>query len=254
VPEAANARAGDDMSQEEDDDATGPLPEAAPAAGFRPPVPQSIDIPGPVGLLEARLEDPVAAGETHAVIGVLCHPHPLHGGTMQNKVVHTAARAMQEAGAVTVRFNFRGVGRSEGPYDEGRGEVDDALAVVEWLRERYGADRCWLAGFSFGAAVALQAAVAGVRPERLVTIAPPVGRIIRTPIAHPRCDWLIVQGDRDELVEVAAAREWAAGYDPAPELLVVSGAEHFFHGKLIELRTGIARFLREPGAATGSGK
>jgi alpha/beta superfamily hydrolase len=240
------------MSHDEDDDDAGQPPEAAPTAGFRPPVPQPVDIPGPVGSLEARLEDPVAAGEPHAVIGVLCHPHPLHGGTMQNKVVHTAARAMQEAGAATVRFNFRGVGRSDGRYDEGRGEVDDALAVVEWLRERYGTDRCWLAGFSFGAAVALQAAVAAV-PQRLVTIAPPVGRILTTPVARPRCEWLIVQGDRDELVDVDAVRKWAAGYDPAPELLVVPGAEHFFHGKLIELRTGIARFLRETGS-TGSGK
>ena len=231
------------MSRDGDDDGT--APDATPTTGFRPPVPQSVEIPGPAGLLEARLEDPVAAGAPHSVIGVVCHPHPLHGGTMQNKVVHTAARAMQEAGAATVRFNFRGVGRSGGQYDEGRGEVDDALAVVEWLRQRYGADRYWLAGFSFGAAVALQAAVAGVRPQRLITIAPPVGRIIKTPIAHPRCEWLIVQGDRDELVDVNAVRDWAAGYDPAPEVLVVPGAEHFFHGKLIELRTGIARFLRE---------
>ena len=229
-----------------DDDATEvPATTTEAPAAFRPPAPQSVEIPGPAGALEARLEDPVPPGEPHTVIGVLCHPHPLHGGTMQNKVVHTAARAMQEAGAVTVRFNFRGVGGSAGQYDDGRGEVDDALAVVEWLRARHGADTLWLAGFSFGAAVALQAAASGARPQRLVTIAPPVGRIITTPIAHPRCDWLIVQGDRDELVDVDAVREWAAGYDPPPELLVVPDAEHFFHGKLTELRSGIASFVRK---------
>jgi alpha/beta superfamily hydrolase len=163
---------------------------------------------------------------------------------MQNKVVHTAARAMQEAGAATVRFNFRGVGRSEGSYDDGRGELDDALAVVSWARDRLGCDALGLAGFSFGAAVALQAAVRGARPARLVTIAPPVGRIIVEPVARPQCEWLIVQGDRDELVDVADVRDWAARYDPQPQLLVVPGAEHFFHGKLIELRAGILQFLQ----------
>jgi alpha/beta superfamily hydrolase len=218
--------------------------ESAPASGFRPPVPQSVEIVGPVGRIEARLEDPVPDGSGHAVVGVLCHPHPLHGGTMQNKVVHTAARAMQEAGAATVRFNFRGVGRSEGSYDDGRGELDDALAVVSWARDRLECDALWLAGFSFGAAVALQAALRGARPARLVTIAPPVGRIIVEPVARPRCEWLIVQGDRDELVDFADVRDWAARYDPQPQLLVVPGAEHFFHGKLIELRAGIVQFLQ----------
>jgi uncharacterized protein len=219
--------------------------DSAPASDFRPPLPHSVEIAGPAGRIEARLEDPVADGQGHAVVGVLCHPHPLHGGTMQNKVVHTAARAMQEAGAATVRFNFRGVGRSEGDYDDGRGELDDALAVVAWARDRFACDALWLGGFSFGAAVALQAAVRGARPARLVTIAPPVGRIIVQPVARPRCEWLIVQGDRDELVDLGDVRDWAAGYDPPPELLVVPDAEHFFHGKLVELRAGILQFCRE---------
>ncbi|HET7202113.1 MAG TPA: alpha/beta fold hydrolase [Steroidobacteraceae bacterium] len=215
------------------------------ASGFRPPVPQPIEITGPAGSIEARVEDPVPAGEAHSFVGVACHPHPLHGGTMQNKVVHTCARAMQEVGAATVRFNFRGVGRSDGRYDAGHGELEDALAVVAWTRRRFQCDTLWLAGFSFGAAVALQAAVRGARPSRLVTIAPPVGRIITEPVVRPECAWLIVQGDRDELVDLEAVRRWAAAYDPAPQLLVVPGAEHFFHGKLIELRKGIVRFLRK---------
>jgi alpha/beta superfamily hydrolase len=211
--------------------------------GFRPPVPHPVHIPGPAGLLEARLEDPVPAGAAHAVVGVTCHPHPLHGGTMQNKVVHTCARAMQEAGAATVRFNFRGVGSSTGRYDAGVGELEDVLAVVAWARRQFQCDSVWLAGFSFGAAVALQAASRGAQPERLITIAPPVGRIITEPVARPECAWLIVQGDRDELVDVEAVRRWAAAYDPAPELLVLPGAEHFFHGKLIELRSGLRQWL-----------
>jgi hypothetical protein len=211
---------------------------------FRPPVPQPAGIPGPAGLIEARLEDPLPSGTRPVVIGVVCHPHPLHGGTMQNKVVHTVARAMQEAGAPTVRFNFRGVGQSGGTYADGIGEVDDALAVVEWARSRWNCAALWLAGFSFGAAVALQAA-AQARPSRLVTVAPPVGRLITQPIARPPCPWLIVQGDRDELVDCETVRRWAASYaQDAPELLVMNDAEHFFHGRLGELRAGVLRFLK----------
>ena len=210
---------------------------------FRPPVPQSVIIDGPAGRVEGRLEEPAAQGDARRSVGVLCHPHPLYGGTMQNKVVHTAARAMQEAGAATVRFNFRGVGHSEGRYDAGAGELEDALAVIDWTRRRLACDRLWLAGFSFGAAVALQAATRGARPARLVTIAPPVGRIIIEPVARPACPWLIVHGGRDELVEAEAVRDWAAGYDPAPELAVVPDAEHFFHGRLPELRAAILAFL-----------
>jgi uncharacterized protein len=219
------------------------MPDDTARTPFKPPAPQAVAIAGPAGSIEARLEDPVQEGTPHAVVGVLCHPHPLHGGTMQNKVVHTAARAMQEAGAATVRFNFRGVGQSEGRYDAGTGELEDALAVVRWARGRFDCETLWLAGFSFGAAVALQAA-RGARPEKLVTIAPPVGRIITEHVARPDCPWLIVQGDQDELVDLSAVRTWASGYDPQPELLVVPGGEHFFHGKLVELRGGILQFLR----------
>ena len=215
-----------------------------PTEPFRPPAPLAVSIPGPAGALEARLEDPVAAGQARQVIGVVCHPHPLHGGTMQNKVVHTVARAMQEAGAATVRFNFRGVGGSAGVYDNGVGELADALAVVDWARAHFGCDALWLAGFSFGAATALQAATRGAAPRRLVTVAPPVGRIIVDPIPRPDCPWLVVQGDQDALVDVELVRRWVAGYTPPPELAVLAGAEHFFHGRLNELRATVLRFVR----------
>lgn len=213
------------------------------APDFRPPVPQPAVIPGPAGPLEARVEDPLAPGVPASVIGVVCHPHPLHGGTMQNKVVHTLARAMQEAGAPTVRFNFRGVGSSGGAHGDGIGEVDDALAAIDWARRRWQCDALWLAGFSFGSAVALKAA--GIaRPQRVVTVAPPVGRLFASAIETPVCPWLIVQGDRDELVDVSEVRRWAAGCKPAPDLCVLPGAEHFFHGRLGELRSAVATFFR----------
>lgn len=221
-----------------------------PSEPFRPPPPQPVTIEGPAGALEGRVEDPFGAATAtprRRAVGVVCHPHPLHGGTMQNKVVHTAARAMQEAGATTVRFNFRGVGTSAGRYDAGAGELEDALAVIAWARARFGQDTLWLAGFSFGAAIALQAAVRGARPQRLVTIAPPVGRIITEPVSRPDCDWLVVLGGRDELVDLAAVRDWVAGYTPAPELLVLPDAEHFFHGKLSELREGVGKWLKDSG-------
>ena len=208
---------------------------------FRPPAPQPAQIDGPAGQLEARLEDP-APGVAPAVVGVVCHPHPLYGGTMQNKVVHTLARAMQELGAPTVRFNFRGVGASAGSYDGGTGELEDALAVCAWARRRWSCQALWLAGFSFGSAVALQAA-ADVQPRSLVTVAPPVGRIIVSPVERPACPWLVVQGDHDELVDVVQVRRWVDEFAPPPRLVVLNEAEHFFHGRLGELRSTVLEFL-----------
>ena len=216
---------------------------AAPVSTFRPPAPRPVTIDGPTGSIEARVEDPTPEGTVPSVIGVVCHPHPLHGGTMQNKVVHTAARALQEAGAATVRFNYRGVGTSGGRYDDGIGEVDDALAVVEWARREFGCDTLWLAGFSFGAAVALQAAQQA-RTSRLITIAPPVGRIPANPVVRPTCPWLVVIGDRDELVALDEVRNWVGSFQAPPRFLVVPEASHFFHGKLAQLRAGILGFVR----------
>jgi alpha/beta superfamily hydrolase len=216
---------------------------------FRPPVPLPASIQGPAGVIEARVEDPARASPPRAV-GVVCHPHPLHGGTMQNKVVHTLARAMQELGVPTVRFNFRGVGASEGAFDSGVGEVDDALAAIAWARARWDCGQLWLAGFSFGAAVALQASVRA-SASALVTVAPPVGRLLVEPVARPDCRWLVVQGDRDELVDFATVRAWAGGYAPPPEFAAMPGAEHFFHGRLAGLRAVVIEFLSGKTALSG---
>lgn len=210
-------------------------------SNFRPPPPRPATIEGPAGSLEARVVDP-SPGIAPAVCGVVCHPHPLYGGTMQNKVVHTVARAMQELGAPTVRFNFRGVGGSAGDYDAGRGELEDALAACEWARANWGCEALWLAGFSFGAAVALEAA-AVAKPNALITVAPPVGRIIVAPVTRPACPWLIVQGDRDELVDVVTVRRWVGEFEVPPQLVELPEAEHFFHGRLGDLRSAVLSFL-----------
>ncbi len=183
-----------------------------------------------------------------AAFGVVCHPHPLHGGTMDNKVVWTLARAFQQFGAPTIRFNFRGVGTSEGSHDGGRGECADALAVVAYGRERWPQAALWLAGFSFGGVVALRAAAAA-HPARLITVAPGITRMAVGDAAPPGCPWLIVQGGNDDVVPAAAVSAWARTLSPAPELIVLPEAGHFFHGRINELRDSIVGFMRRAPAA-----
>lgn len=209
------------------------------APPFRPPAAERISIDGPAGAIEALIEDPVARPPD--CFGIVCHPHPLFGGAMTNKVVHSVARCWQELGVPTLRFNFRGVGASQGRYDEGQGETDDVLAVVAFGRRRWPGAELWLGGFSFGAYVALRAA-AQARPALLVTVAPPVGRWDFTTLTTPGCPWLIVQGDRDELVDAATVQAWAGAQRPAPQLAILKGAEHFFHGRLQELREAVHEF------------
>lgn len=201
-----------------------------------------LEIPGPVGPLEAIVEAP--GGEPRA-IAVVCHPHPLYQGTMRNKVVHTVARAANRLGAPAVRFNFRGVGQSAGAWDEGRGETDDALAVVAWARDRWPDSPLWLAGFSFGAHVALRAAVQA-RPAALVTVAPPVGRFPVGDTPEPDCPWLVVQGEADELLDYREVAAWAAARNAAPRLELLPETSHFFHGRLVELQGIVQDFLGDP--------
>lgn len=209
-----------------------------------PPRPESVEIPGPVGPLEAIVEDP--GGEPPA-LAVVCHPHPLYQGTMRNKVVHTVARAMNRLGAPAVRFNFRGVGASGGAWDDGRGETGDALAVVEWARGRWPEQPLWLAGFSFGAFVALRAAPAA-HPAALVTVAPPVQRFPLGETPDPGCPWLVVQGEADELVDFREVVAWAEARPAPPRIALLPDTSHFFHGRLGALRQVVQDFLVKQGA------
>jgi len=211
----------------------------------KPPHAERLKLAGPAGTLEALIEIPTPGADAAAAaaFGVICHPHPLYGGTMDNKVVWTLARAFQELGAPTIRFNFRGVGASGGRYDEGSGEVDDALAVIEHARARWPGAALWLAGFSFGGVVALRAA-APARPALLVTVAPGITRVEVGDVPTPGCPWLIVQGELDDVVPAAAVSAWARGLRPPPELTVLPGAGHFFHGRINELRDTVVDFLR----------
>ena len=162
---------------------------------------------------------------------------------MTNKVAHVLAKSFNDAGALAVRFNFRGVGASAGVHAEGIGETDDALAVLDWAAGRWPRARLWLAGFSFGGAVAIRAA-AQRNVRRLVTVAPAVHRVnIVDTTRLPECPWLLVQGDQDELVNVDDIQRWVQEVRPAPELHVLPGVDHFFHGRLNDLRDVVIRWL-----------
>jgi alpha/beta superfamily hydrolase len=203
-------------------------------------------IAGPTGDLEALLEEP----EMNRVdeFAVVCHPHPLYQGTMTNKVVHTLARAFQELGMATVRFNFRGVGQSAGVYDEGDGETEDCLAVVDWARKRWPNARPSLGGFSFGAWIAIKAASRIEDLVQLVTIAPPVHRVELPQGKLPSYPWLIVQGSDDELVDCDGVVEWVNSMAPGPELVVLEGVDHFFHGRLNDLKSTLLHNLNRKDA------
>lgn len=203
---------------------------------------QQLGIIGPAGELEALLES-TQEGEPSGC-AVICHPHPLHGGTMQNKVAHTLARSFLGAGFTALRFNFRGVGNSEGGFDNGDGEVEDVLAAVNWMRQEMPNLPLWVAGFSFGAAMAVRAAI-DCKPDGLISIAPAVTRFAGKLDTQPECPWLIIQGDQDELVDIDATIAWINKLDPGPEFEVIRGAEHFFHGKLTLLRNAVAEFVRD---------
>jgi alpha/beta superfamily hydrolase len=197
-------------------------------------------IEGPAGRLETILDEPRDSPAKGCA--VVCHPHPQHGGTMHNKVAHTLARSFVRLGFSALRFNFRGTEGSAGNYDEGVGELDDALAAVDWLRSNGPDGPLWIAGFSFGAAIAVRAAEPA-RADGLVAVAPAIYRFARNLDTYARCPFLVIQGDEDELVDVDETIEWVNGLEPGPELLVMTGAEHFFHGRLVELREAVMEFV-----------
>lgn len=202
----------------------------------------SLLLDGPAGPLELAVD---RAGQPRPVVAVLCHPLPTEGGTMHNKVVTMAARALRECGVDTVRFNFRGVGASAGHFDDGDGEADDLRAVAAWVRAQRPDAALWLAGFSFGAYVSLRMA-AELQPSGLVSIAPPVGRSWDfKSIVPPTCPWLVVQGEQDEVVDPQAVYDWVAAQPRPPQLVRMAGASHFFHRKLIDLRGAIRHGVRE---------
>ena len=218
-----------------------------------PCVSTALTLTGPAGALETITAFPLNSGTMRA-IGVICHPHPLYGGTLTNKVVHAMSRTLNDLGVGTVRFNFRGVGASEGQYAYGVGETEDLIAVIDWVNASYPDHTVWLAGFSFGAYIALLGAQQRL-VTRLITIAPPVNMFDLSAVAAPDCPWLLIQGDQDEIVPCHDVLTWAtklgavtdlastANLQRTPQVICMQNADHFFHGRLNDLREVLRQAL-----------
>ncbi|MCE4558223.1 alpha/beta hydrolase [Roseateles cellulosilyticus] len=191
-------------------------------------------VPGPAGQIEVAIDLP-AGGAAPVGTALVCHPNPTQGGTMDNKVVQTLARAFIQLGWRAVRFNFRGIGQSEGGWDEGRGEVDDALAVLDAVRTP--GEALVLSGFSFGGYVASRAAQRVAEPaQRLVLVGPATSRFDTAPVP---ADTVVIHGEVDDVVPLSSVLDWAR--PQSLPVTVVPGVGHFFHGQLPLLKSLVVR-------------
>jgi alpha/beta superfamily hydrolase len=203
-------------------------------------------IPVSHGQLECILKAP-REGATQRGVALVLHPHPLGGGTMHNKVVFRAASALNDAGLITLRINFRGVGQSTGAHDEGRGELEDVRAGLDYLAEHYRAEPLTLCGFSFGARVGLEVGVADERVRYLISIGTPVDKYDFTFLEACRKPILFVHGDRDEYGQVEHLRSLITRLptEAQARLVIVENADHFFEGRLDELKRAITDWSKE---------
>jgi alpha/beta superfamily hydrolase len=201
-------------------------------------------VPGPAGSLEVAVGIPESA-DALAGVAIICHPHPLlgGGGTMRNKVVTMLERSLRELGLTTLRFNFRGVGASQGSYNEGIGESDDLLALAAWVQRARPHDALWLAGFSFGSYVAARAAP-HVPVRQMISVAPPVERYDFASLPSPLCPWLVIQGESDDVVDPQGVYAWVAAQPEPPTLVRLPDTGHFFHRRLMDLRGAIKHGVR----------
>jgi uncharacterized protein len=200
------------------------------------------EIAGPVGRLEALLDEPAAGVDVRAAV-VFAHPHPQYGGTMHSKVVYQAAKALGRIGCAVLRFNFRGVGSSAGAFDEGVGEYDDFRAGLDFMQQRYQSVRLWAGGFSFGAWIALTVAVQNPRVSTMIGIAPPVARYDMEAVRRSAKAKFFIQGERDELCPLKQMQEFYAHCEEPKELVVIDAADHLFDGKTSEVGDAIEDLL-----------
>ena len=200
------------------------------------------EIPGPVGALEVLLEEP--RGTPRAAC-VFAHPHPLYGGTMHTKAVYQATKALARAGVATLRFNFRGVGRSQGKHDGGPGEMNDYRAALEYLEAQYKGLTLWAAGFSFGAWIAWNIGLDDPRVPLLLGIGLPVNRFDFSPVKDSGKAKFLIHGERDDLVPVRDIRKFYAELSEPKELVVIDGADHLFDGKTSELGEAVEDLLAD---------
>ncbi|HEV2388703.1 MAG TPA: alpha/beta fold hydrolase [Candidatus Acidoferrales bacterium] len=204
---------------------------------------QNFFLNGPAGRLEATVWTVAAPDPPMAALA--CHPHPLFGGTMHNKVVFQVARALHRLGLPVLRFNFRGAGLSDGEHDEGRGEIDDVRAALDWLAARFPAKPIVLAGFSFGAVVGLRAGCGDERVKELVALGLPVDRNDFSYLRECAKPKLFLQGGQDQFGDAVRLRELVATLPEPKRLVVVPGVDHFFTGKLGEMAEGLRAWMTE---------
>jgi alpha/beta superfamily hydrolase len=197
---------------------------------------ENIFIPGPAGALEARLHNRAAATISAPWTLVICHPHPLYGGTMDNKVITTIAKAGVELGMQVLRFNYRGVGHSAGTFADAVGECDDLQAVIAWLKEQSPNLRLLLCGFSFGAYIAAKVTSETPNIKGLITVAPAVLHYDFNGLAKVNCPWFLIQGSADEVVPPQSVYNFLAKTSQNIKRIDFADAGHFFHGRLIELK------------------
>jgi alpha/beta superfamily hydrolase len=198
---------------------------------------ESLFIEGPAGKLEALLEEPEDRDPNHAVL--VCHPHPRHGGTMHNKVVYRIARAMRRAGAVVLRFNYRGVNLSQGEYDHGVGEVEDARAALDLLRSRYPQLPFSLAGFSFGSRIALKLGCQTPEATRLVAVGFPANLADGRTLGHCPTPRIFIVSTQDQFSAVPAMESYFAALPEPKRLIWVEAADHFFTGALDQFEDAV---------------
>lgn len=195
---------------------------------------ETICVEGPAGQLEACFTQLSRAGDA----GVICHPHPLYGGSMDDAIVCALETGMQNRGLSTVRFNFRGVGGSEGSHDRGVGEMDDVTAVMNWLTEMHGMENFYLAGYSFGGGVAARtAARGGFNLRQLVLVAPALQ--FPPDLSAFSCPLLVIQGKRDEIVDATQVQQWLAALQSPSDYVEFAHADHFFSAELAAIVTAL---------------
>ncbi len=211
---------------------------------------QHVDIPAAHGRLEGLLRLPKEEGTAPRLAAVVCHPHPLYGGTMHNKTVFRLTTALNGVGIPALRFNFRGVGLSSGSYDAGRGEQDDVRAALDELERRFPGVALCVAGFSFGAWVGLRVACADERVRQLVGVGVPVASSPVDGLANCAKPKLIVQGALDQYGPEAALRAWFAALPEPKHLEMIAGADHFLGDHLEELEQAVARYFNLAGPAS----
>ena len=206
-------------------------------------------IPGPAGRLEAMLWTSPAARPRLA--SLVCHPHPLFGGTMHNKVVFRVARTLHQLGLPVLRFNFRGAGTSEGDHDAGEGEMDDVRAALDYMQQEFPEASVLLAGFSFGAWVGMRVGCQDVRVSALIGLGLPVKNLDLSYLAACTQPKLIVQGTQDQYGDIARVKELVESMPEPKQLVSVDGADHFFTGKLDEVAGAVQAWtkLQFPGLA-----